>query len=81
MWRQTRAYIYSGWRTKCEAYPFCLYRRGVISQIPREMTITPLRILNAQRLPTFALINRQQVGVLNQRRIQSAQRIYILLGS
>ena len=29
---------------------------------------TPLRILNAQRLPTFALINRRQVGVLNVQR-------------
>jgi len=28
-------------------------------------TFTPFRILNAQRLPTFALINRRQVGVLN----------------
>ena len=78
MWRQTRAYIYSGWRTKCEAYPFCLYRRGVISQIPREMTITPLRILNAQRLPTFALINRRQVGILNVQRCKGLfSRIFL----
>jgi len=27
-----------------------------------------LRILNAQMLPTFALINRRQVGVLNVQR-------------
>jgi len=27
-----------------------------------------LRISNAQRLPTFALINRRQVGVLNVQR-------------
>ena len=31
-------------------------------------TFTPLRILNAQRLPTFAPINRRQVGVLNVQR-------------
>jgi hypothetical protein len=35
--------------------------------------ITPLRILNAQRLPTFALINRRQVGVLNVQRCKNCR--------
>jgi hypothetical protein len=53
------------------------YINVVLQDLPTENTIpsvstdiksagsTPLRILNAQRLPTFALINRQLVGGLN----------------
>ncbi len=37
---------------------------------------TPLRILNAQRLPTFALINRRQVGVLNVQRCKGNLRLF-----
>ena len=39
---------------------------------------TPLRILNAQRLPTFALINRRQVGILNVQRCKGLfSRIFL----